>query len=315
MAESAEHEFLSTTFLEILEDFSALDLYGYREADRRRFDFAATLTRDWSRPLAGQTLWAHAEGIDKDLRMLLADSDSDIKPYLARDNVKNRARIAEVVEDFKRTPLVDNLYKLRLIWVPDGFDADEDGARETMRSVLRSSVVDDILFNVVFGRLSATDVQIFISASGLVGLPLALLCYIAENTIGNIARPSEALGVSAGPLRERLLILQAAGFVGAPNGRAGYTLINEVTPRGRVFLDLLGRIEKERASGAMSPELRYVLGKLGLTPNDEVPGQLDSDIPRSAFDRLLLMLRVANEQWGVHLDELEYQSFPRLDLE
>src|SRR5262249_17869698 len=118
---------------------------------------------------------------------------------------------------------------------------------------------------VVFGRLTATDVAVFLGAPGIVGLTLALLVYISRSEcgIGNVAMPKQALGVSAGPIRERLLVLQAAGFVGAPNGQPGYTLINQVTPKGRVFLDLVRSIVQEvRSGGPPSDELVYVLQKL-----------------------------------------------------
>src|SRR3712207_2576857 len=140
MAESPEHRFLSESFLEILQEFSVLDLYGYREADRKRFDFAATVNRDWTRPLAGQTLWSHGDGVDKDIRMLLSDTESEIKAYVARHNVRNRAKFNEAIEDYKHTSLGRELFKLRTIWVPDGFDADDESARETMRASLRSAV-------------------------------------------------------------------------------------------------------------------------------------------------------------------------------
>ncbi len=62
MAESPEHEFLSTAFLDTLSEFANSRLYTYREASRRKFDFACDLIRDWTRPLVGQTLWKHTEG-------------------------------------------------------------------------------------------------------------------------------------------------------------------------------------------------------------------------------------------------------------
>jgi hypothetical protein len=68
VAEAPEHQFLSHKFLEVLAEFSQLKLYGYTEADRKKFDFACVLHRDWDRSLVGQTLWKHTEGIDKDIR-------------------------------------------------------------------------------------------------------------------------------------------------------------------------------------------------------------------------------------------------------
>lgn len=288
-----------------MEEFSALDLYGCAEADRRRFDFAVTLTRDWSRPLAGQTLWNHSAGVDKDIRMLMTDRESEIKAYVIRDNVKNHALLAEVIQDFKRTELGRDLFKLKTLWVPDGFDADDELQRATMRDVLRSSVVEDILFNVVFGRLSAQDVAVFLSASGTVGLTFALFLYIArEGMIGNIAEPKSALGVSAGPIRERLLVLQAAGFVGAPNGRPGVSLINELTAKGRVFLDVVARLSTELRSVSISEEFHYILEKLGCAPPSaampvETPLYL---VP--SFNRLTAQMQAVRLGWGLDPEQI-----------
>jgi len=79
MPESPEHEFLKTRFNEVLRDFSSLKLYGFTETDRKRFDFSCLLERDWTRPVAGQVLWRHTDGIDKDVRTLLTDTESEIK--------------------------------------------------------------------------------------------------------------------------------------------------------------------------------------------------------------------------------------------
>jgi hypothetical protein len=169
-----------------------------------------------------------------------------------------------------------------------------------MRDVLRSAVVEDILFNVVFGRLTAQDVAIFLSATGTLGLTSALFLYIARTgMIGNIAEPKSALGVSAGPVRERLLVLQAAGFVGAPNGRPGFTLINELTVKGHVFLDVIARLVTELQSGSISEELRYVLEKLDCAPPD-APVPADTPlylVPK--FDLLMTQIRAARSGWDL----------------
>jgi hypothetical protein len=91
MAEAPEHVFLSNKFLEVLQRFSKSELYSYTEAERKKFDFACNLTRDWNRLVVGQTLWKHTEGVDKDIRTMLTDSNADIWTYIVRHNVKNRA--------------------------------------------------------------------------------------------------------------------------------------------------------------------------------------------------------------------------------
>jgi hypothetical protein len=124
MVESPEHKFLSETVLAILQEISTSRLYAYREADRRRFDFACDLATSWKRVVAGQTIWKHAEGIDKDIRILLADNESNVLVYVARSTVKNKSTLGEVISDFKRTSLGDRIPRLRVFWVPPEFDAD-----------------------------------------------------------------------------------------------------------------------------------------------------------------------------------------------
>src|SRR4051812_43655330 len=103
MAEAPEHQFLSSKFIEVLDAFSALELYGCTEADRRRFDFACVLHRDWNRPLVGQTLWKHTAGVDKDIRMMLTDTEADLWCYVLRDTVQHRALLHEVMNDYRRS--------------------------------------------------------------------------------------------------------------------------------------------------------------------------------------------------------------------
>jgi hypothetical protein len=51
LAESTEHKFLADQIGKSLEQFSATGLLGVREADRRAFDYACRLERDFSRSL------------------------------------------------------------------------------------------------------------------------------------------------------------------------------------------------------------------------------------------------------------------------
>lgn len=68
LSESDEHAFLSGRTIDLLSDMSQAGLYGFKESDRKKFDFTCNLVRDWSRLISGQTLWKHSEGIEKDLR-------------------------------------------------------------------------------------------------------------------------------------------------------------------------------------------------------------------------------------------------------
>jgi hypothetical protein len=307
MAEAPEHVFLSHRFIEVLSEFSRLKLYGYTEADRKRFDFACVLQRDWNRPLVGQTLWKHSEGIDKDVRTMLSDTDADIWAYVARDNVKNRATLHEVVRDFRYTKYRDELFRLRVIWIPEDFDADKEDDRVTVGDVLKASVVQDILFNVVFGNLSTDDIRFFLNATGRIGLNLAVLHHVAIQGFVNYPDLSKRLEVSAGPLRERILNLVGSGLLWQVGGSSVYF----VSLKGRVFLELLHRISTELRTGSFSGELHYILAKLGLHPilpnNGVLPWSGQSDEPKARFARLVRQMADASEQWGIDLSLREYQ--------
>src|ERR1700733_1380031 len=145
MAETAEHQYLSQTFLAILETFSRSKLYSYRESDRGKFDIACMLTESWDYLLNGQTLWKHSEGIDKDLRTLLVASDAPLVTYVARDTTKHRSVIAEAMNDYRRLQQSQNFKHFRVFWVPADFDADSETERNLIGSQLENEITEDIL--------------------------------------------------------------------------------------------------------------------------------------------------------------------------
>ncbi len=306
MAEAREHGFLSRAFLEVLEEFSQLKLYGYTEAERRKFDFACVLKRDWDRPLVGQTLWKHTKGVDKDLRLLLTEPKADIWPYIARDNIKNRALLYEVVHDFRNSSYKNQLYKLKVFWIPQDFDADSERDREVIRDDLKSAVVQDILFNVIFGNLTSDDIRFFLSATGIQGLNLAVLYEVATRGFVNYPDLSDRLSVSPAPLRERILNLLGSGFLWQLGQGSSYY----VSLRGRVFLELLHRLTVDFKTGHLTPELRYILSKLEIEPTIlpfrdliDIPGWT----PRLVFALLLRTVDYATTQWYIDLSNMSYK--------
>ncbi len=258
MAESPEHLFLKSSFLKVIEDFSSTDIYGYTEGDRKKFDMSCSLKRDWERPLVGQTLWSHEAGIDKDLRMLITEEEASIWAYVMRDTVKNRASVYEAIQDFKNSGYRDSLFKLRLFWVPPDFDADKESQRQLLHGILQEKIVDDILFHVIFGNLTRDDFQFFFEELvGIYGLSLALLAYIANHGMGNYVMLSDALGVSRGPIREKIGPLHAKRFI------TGTGLHLTISLKGRVFLSIVRRFMEEYRSGFLSPEMKFLLNRLG----------------------------------------------------
>jgi hypothetical protein len=144
MAESTEHQFLSQCVTGALSQLSRTNLYAYVEAERRKFDFACELIRDWSRPLVGQTLWNHTAGVDKDLRTMLLDKDAQICVYVARDTVKARRLISEVMHDFRSSSTAVEPYRLRVLWVPSDFDADHDDQRDFVTQLVWDRVLSSV---------------------------------------------------------------------------------------------------------------------------------------------------------------------------
>lgn len=262
VAQSPEHAFLSQTMLDVLDRFSATELYGYREAQRAKFDFACRLVRDWERALVGQTLWSHDAGVDKDLRTLLADEQAAISVYVARDDVRHRRVLYEAIDDYRPTALGERVGRLRVFWVPSDFDADRSDHRALAVEQLQQQILSDLLFNVVFGRLSRHDVYAVAGSSGRIGILVALLGLIARAPALNYANMAAHLGVSSNTIRERFSLLLGLGLISTPP-RA---LNPEASQKGKVLLDLLAAINDAMLIGRMSHELNAVLLRLECSP-------------------------------------------------
>ncbi|MFD8631353.1 hypothetical protein [Streptomyces sp. NPDC059533] len=315
MTESAEHQFLSECTAEVLERLSRTTLYAYVEAERRKFDFACELRRDWSRPLVGQTLWNHTAGVDKDVRTMLLDAEADICAYVARDTIKARRLLSEAIKDFKSGRDLARSHRLRVFWIPEGFDADDESQRNFVAELLEEQVSRDILMNVVFGNLTAEDVRFFGRTSGLAGLHLALLFVIstASEEFSSTRDLAEKLQVSQGAVRERLIRLAGCGLLrqfGGGATRAGATL------KGRVFLDFCGVLRREISSGSLSAELLHLMRLLDMryAPSAlqfardslHLAGPALTEVPEMVTGRLISTIEVAEERWGVDLQDIPH---------
>lgn len=308
MAESPEHDFLKQQANQVLDDFSNLKLYGFTETDRKKFDFSCLLQRDWRRSLVGQVLWKHEEGLDKDIRSLITDTESEIKLYIARNSIKARQQFEQTLGEYRRSKRFPDLFRLKTIWIPPDFDADKDSQRQVVTNILREAIVEDILFNVVFGNLTEQNVQFFLGASGLVGLNLALLYEIATGfAFHNFRSLAQHLGVSSGPIREKIILLRGTGFISAPSNKVSYSS----TVRGRVFLDLISAIVTERNKGLVSPELSYILTKLGCAPpptNSVIFSQ--ENFIKNLYTRLLVTIEAAEERWSIDFRNIKHRRPP-----
>lgn len=305
MGEKAAHQFLKATFSDALRSFSKLRLYGYTEAERRKFDLACVLERDWSRPVVGQVAWHHRAGIDKDVRTLLTDPDSEIKVYIAQDSVRYRSAVADVVGDFRRSGRFPELFQLKTFWIPADFDADQPSQRAAIEELLKERVVEDLLFNVVFGNITPNDVRLVLTISGIPALALAILHYVATRGYFNEASLALDLNVSKGPVREKLVLLQALGLMTGPD-REAYFL---PTTKGKVLLELFRRVFEDLATGEFTPELLYLLERLQCPrPSLWTPAADDKQLPSTMFGWLVWNVRHSVTTWGIDWPELTYEQ-------
>lgn len=257
MAQSEEHRFVTSSFIDLVEGLSKSELFGYQEADRGGFDFACILERDRSRPLVGQTLTHHAEGIEKDLNWLLFAEDVEIPVYLYSDQAKNVTRIRDTLNRAKPT-VPERTTLIRLYSYPSGFDADDQAQRDVVYDILRDQITDDLLMNVLFGRLTSTDIVMFLDATGISGLLLAALESIALYGFTNYSGLAAGLGMASATVRSRVQSLWAAGMLLTAPSAALF----RPTQRARIFLKICSLLKPEEETG---PELAFILSRLGLS--------------------------------------------------
>jgi hypothetical protein len=300
VAQNPEHQYLSQCVLDVLDDFTATALYGYREAERARFDFACELVRDWERALIGQTLWSHSRGIDKDLRTLIANEDAAIRVYVARDDVLHRRALHEAVHDYRATDLAERIGQLRVFWILSDFDADQESHRELARDSLREQVLSDLLSNVVFERLTRHDVHALANTTGRIGLLVGLLNLIAKSDGKlNYAGMAAHLGVSPNSVRERFSLLRGLGLVDTPPRG----LAPQVSPKGKVMIDLLAAIDDAFSANHMTHELNAVLVRLECSPFVDAPVTPPQLTQRAVFEQL----------WHSYLAARDFGVRPELD--
>ncbi|MFF7563818.1 hypothetical protein ACFZB4_28060 [Streptomyces pseudovenezuelae] len=246
---------------------------------------------------------------------MLLDAEADICAYVARDTIKARRLLSEALHDFRSGSDMARSHRLRVFWIPEDFDADDESQRDLVADLLTEQVSRDILMNVVFGNLTADDVRFFVRTSGLAGLHLSLLFVIstAAEEFSRIRDLAELLGVSQGAVRERLIRLLGCGFLRQFGG--GATLAG-ATLKGRVFLDFCGVLRREIGGGDMSAELlhvmrlldmRYAPSALGHAKESlHLAGPLLTEVPEMVTGRLLSTIEVAEERWGIDLHEIPH---------
>jgi hypothetical protein len=97
-----------------------------------------------------------------------------------------------------------------------------------------------------------------LDTTGRLDVILALLVHIAEYGMGGLSMPAAMLEVSSSTIERRRIALHTAGLIRSLER----TLVAEISPRGRAVLDILARLDHERTSGKITPELAYILSLL-----------------------------------------------------
>jgi hypothetical protein len=304
VAEAPEHRFLTDTTLDLLSRMSESRLYGYREADRRTYDFACNLIRDGARGVVGQTLWKHVEGVDKDVRTLLADDEADVCLYVAQDTTRARNIYYEATDSYRRAYSGSSPWRLRVIWIPADFNADQSDDRSAITNLLEDYLTRDVLLNVVLGNLSGENLGLFICSTGRIGLDLVILHQIAFSGFLNLRNLANAVETSPASLRERLVRLQGCGFVAQPDPAGSFYF---ATVRGRVFLELCR--ELWRSGPTPVPELRRIMEILGIAPDTD-SGSVDHGARTQArYEALMFRINVAVSESSVDLTRTDYYSY------
>jgi hypothetical protein len=299
----AEHQFISSALDSVLARVSNVRLYGITEADRRTFDYACVLQRDLSRPLVSQVLWTNTGGIDKDLRTLLHDQAALLKIYFIRDSTAHRIKVEAVLSSYREHPTTQRLLRgLRIVFVPGDFDADKAEQREWMERYIEDIATRDLLFGIVFGRLTAFDFETFSNHGGPIGLKYAILHEVTEHGLIHTPTFKERLGYRTdSPIREALTMLSATGLI----RQLPSSVLRVPTIKGRLLLDLTRRILFEaKQFDRWSDELALLLRQLGQK-SPRFPDQVQ-DTREYITDPLLSTIysaRACATEWGRNLLE------------
>ena len=105
---------------------------------------------------------------------------------------------------------------------------------------------------------------------------------------------------STGPLREKIILLSSIGFLDRPiYGASMYT----ISQKGKVFLDILKRLDKELNEESLSDELIFILSKLDCQYVTKTKVAEDDNIrSKNSYINLVRTILDAKKCW--HLDFL-----------
>jgi len=237
---SPEHQAIAETIDNVLNSLAGSTLIGVFEGQRRTFDYSCLLKRDLERPLVAQVLWRHDQGLEKDIRTLLLDTDSALKLYVIRDSARIRATLDDVLRSYRsHAELRQRLRGLKIFFIPADFDADKEEQRRWLQRHFADTFMHDISFAIVFGGVTKHALEVFLAHNGPFGLKYAILDEIVKNGLVHMPAFKERLGYKRdGPIREALAMLNAAGLT--RNWTSSVCHFPSI--RGRFILDFTRRI-------------------------------------------------------------------------
>jgi hypothetical protein len=262
----------------------------------------------------GKPYGSTPRAFDKDIRTLLAASDASIRAYVARDSVKNRATFHEAVRDFKSSGHDSSVTRLKVFWVPYDFDADDESARTLVSRHLTAMIAEDILFNIVFGRLSASAVRAIVISSGMMALETAVLHHIATEGFFNYSDLRNQFEASPSTLRDRVSRLQLSRLLLQPRdgGQCYY-----VNPAGRAYLRLCAQMYHLIFDEVkLTTETCEVLRLLHMEPDPDVRENLKyggdwlgGRTPGVVFQLFVTRSVAAAAQWNINWNNMAFTAY------
>lgn len=313
MTESAEHKFVKRCITDTLKKFSGTKLYQYEEADRKKFDIGCALTRDWSRPVVGQVLWRNTRGIEKDLRTLLTDPNSEIKLYAISASAAHEHAVLEILADYRNSGKYPDLFKLKIIKIPPDLDLNRDLQTLSVRKIIEGQIIDDILLNVVFSNISLIDFDLLARADSGDGVYLAILHSVATGKYPSMASLSRSLSLGVNCIREFMKYLLGLGLLESISPFASTYVVSQ---KGRILLSILEQLNQSFELDYFSAELILILSKLGCVPQQGKSTLLvDLEIPQGYIYPLLIIgLRRCSDKWGLSFDKITFSGSLTVDL-
>lgn len=165
----------------------------------------------------------------------------------------------------------DRLARLRVFWIPEDFDADNEVARLQVKGILDEEIRRDLLMHVALGGLNSEDV-LNVTLSRRFGMPIWMLAYLASNPVGNYTRWKKDTDFSVAILKEEALRLELSGMVDRAGGFnshewdfAGWPSIYRLTEKGKAMLDIASRLHDQMQNEFFrNKEFEHICRLLGI---------------------------------------------------